>query len=277
MNWIVEGGLAGGSVTVLGWLRNLLPEELLDLQSTIAAVLVIAVGVVVGIIVGQALKRLFLLAGVPAHVEGTAFERTAQSLGTSTTSILARLPSWVIYGVSVLIAISIVEPTDTNLWEPVVGFVYELFIAIVVVIVGVVVADKAEVVASERLRSVKLPEVTIVPLALKYSILYVALLIALGHLGVNTEALLIMLAGYLVAIVFLTGIATRDLLASGTAGIYLLLNQPYGIGDRISVGDREGIVQEVDVFVTRLEDDDAEYIVPNRKIFEHGVARHRER
>ena len=264
-----------GAVASLGWVRELLPEQLLDLESTIAVALVLAIGFVVGIAVGQALKRLFVLAGVPAYVEGTAFERTAQRLGSSTTSILARLPSWVIYGVAILLAISIVEPTDTDVWEQVMVFVYDLFIAIVVVIVGIVVADKAEVMVGERLRSVKLPEVTVVPLVLKYSILYVALLIALAHLGVNTTALLIMLGGYLLGIIFLAGVAMRDLLASATAGIYLLLNQPYGIGDRVAIGDCEGIVQEVDVFATRLEDDEVEYIVPNRKVFQHGVKRKR--
>lgn len=256
-------------------LRELLPSQLLDLESTVAALLVLTAGILLGLLVGKALKRVLLFAGIPDYVEGTAFERTAQRLGLTTTSILARLPSWVIYGVAVLLALSIIEPTDTDIWEPIVVFLYDLFIAVVVIIVGVVVSDKAEVVLSERLRSIKLPEVTLVPLVLKYSILYVAVLIALGHIGMNTTALLIMLGAYLFGLIFVTAVATRDLLASAAAGVYLLLNQPYGIGDHVEIGDQEGIVQEVDVFVTRLEDDGREYVVPNWKVFEHGVARER--
>lgn len=256
-------------------LRDLLPSQLLDLESTIAALIVLGVGLIVGVLVGQALKRLLLIANVPDHVQGTAFERTAQRLGLSTTAILARLPSWVIYGVTILLALSIIEPTDTDIWEPIVVFMYDLFIAVVVVIVGILVADKAEVVVSERLRSVKLPEVTVVPLVLKYSILYVALLIALGHIGVNTTALLIMLGAYLFGLIFLLGVATRDLLSSGASGVYLLLTQPYGIGDHIEIGQQAGVVQEVDVFVTRIENDGDEHIIPNRKVFEHGVVRRR--
>jgi small-conductance mechanosensitive channel len=263
-------------VSFLGRLREYLPDELTNLDA-LGALVVLSVGVVVGILLGQLLRRLLEAAGVPGAVEGTAFERTAQGLGLSTVSILSRLPAWVIYGVSVLFAISIVQPTGTTWIQSfVVEFVIKrVFIATIVLIVGFLVADKAELLFSERLRSVKLPEVTILPLAVKYSIIYIALLMALNHIGVNATALLVMLAVYLSGVIFLAGIATRDLLASGTAGVYLLLNQPYAIGDTVSIGDREGVVQEVDIFVTRLETDEKEFLVPNRKIFEHGVIRDR--
>jgi small-conductance mechanosensitive channel len=63
------------------------------------------------------------------------------------------------------------------------------------------------------------------------------------------------------------------MLASGAAGMYLLLNQPYSIGDQVEVGGQRGIVQEVDVFVTHVESEGEEYIVPNRKVFENGIVR----
>jgi small-conductance mechanosensitive channel len=262
-------------IPFLEQLRDILPEEVLNLDS-LGALLVLVVGVTVGYLFGRFLRRLLETAGIPEAVEGTAFERTAQGIGLSTVSILSRLPSWLIYGVSILFAVSIVQPTRTDWIRPiVVDAAIKLFVATVVVIVGFVVADKAKLLVSERLRSIKLPEVTIIPLAVKYSLIYIALLMALNQIGVNTAALLVMLAIYLGGIVFLVGVATRDLLASGTAGVYLLLTQPYAIGDTVSIGDRQGVVQEVDVFVTHLETDDELFLVPNRKVFEHGVVRER--
>ncbi|MFB6354333.1 MAG: mechanosensitive ion channel domain-containing protein, partial [Halobacteriales archaeon] len=55
-----------------------------------------------------------------------------------------------------------------------------------------------------------------------------------------------------------------------------LLNQPYGIGDEVAIGDDRGIVQEVTVFATRIETDGAERVVPNRQVFRHGVVRYRD-
>jgi len=243
----------------------------------VLAVLVLAAGLVAGYVIGRLNKRLLVAAGVPEAVERTPFERTAQSLGTDTVSLVARLSSWFIYGVVVLIALKFAELLNAQLfWSGVLSFIPDLFIATLVFIVGFVVADKAELVVSERLRSIKLPEVNIIPRTVKYTIVYLATLVALGQVGVDTVALLILLGSYALAIILFSAVAFRDLLRSSAAGVYLLLNQPYGIGDEVRVGDDRGIVQEVDVFVTRIESDGEEYIVPNRRVFEDGVVRIRD-
>jgi small-conductance mechanosensitive channel len=51
------------------------------------------------------------------------------------------------------------------------------------------------------------------------------------------------------------------------------LEQPYAIGDEVVIGDRRGIVQEVNLFVTHIEDDGEEFVVPNSAVFESGVVR----
>jgi len=73
--------------------------------------------------------------------------------------------------------------------------------------------------------------------------------------------------------VVFTALATKDLLASAAAGVYLLLTQPYGIGDEVKVAGRRGIVQEIDLFVTHIETDGEEHILPNHLVFHEGVVR----
>lgn len=246
-------------------------------EPAVIATAVLGLGVAVGYLVGKLNKELLTAAGVPEAVEGTPFERTAQSLGTSTIEIVARLSSWFIYGVAVLTAIHIAQLLDTQeFWVRITGFVPHVFVAVLVVIVGFVVADKAELVVSEYLRGVKLPEVTIIPKVVKYSVLYVAFVVALGQIGVRVVALVILLAVYAGGLVLVGGYAFKDFLVSSAAGIYLLLNQPYSIGDRVRIGDQTGIVQEVDLFVTKIEDDSEEFIVPNRRVFEDGIVRIRD-
>ncbi|KDE59267.1 mechanosensitive ion channel protein MscS [Halostagnicola sp. A56] len=243
-------------------------------QPAIIAVAVLALGLVVGYLVGKLNKELLGAAGVTDAVEGTPFERTAQSLGTSTVEIVARISSWFIYGISVLTAIHIAELLSTDaFWASIIRFIPQVFIAVFVLILGFIIADKVELVVSEYLRGVKLPEVAIIPKVVKYSVLYIAFIIALDQIGVHVFALLILLAVYTVGIVIVGGYAFKDFLVSSAAGIYLLLNQPYSIGDRVRIGDQSGIVQEVDLFVTKIEDDSEEFIVPNRRVFEEGVVR----
>lgn len=242
----------------------------------VLAVLVFLGILVLGYVSGQLIKQVLIAAGVPGAVEGTAFERTAQGLGSSTVSVVSRLSSWFIYGIGVLVALYVARILDPGLfWQQVARLLPRVFIAVFAVIVGIIAGDKAEVLVNERLRSVKVPEVALIGTIVKYSIIYVATLIALGELGVSTSALLILLSVYVFGLVFLGGIAGRDILASGAAGLYLFLNQPYGIGDRVKIGERDGVVQEVELFITRIEDDGTEYIVPNRTVFEEGASRHR--
>lgn len=264
-----EGGIGAVAPT---WA----PEWLLDLPLLLVAILLI-VGLGLGYLLGRVSRRILEAAGVPEAVEGTPFERSAQSIGTSTVSIISRMLSWFVYGVTVLGAIHLIRPTDRQyLSQTIVEFVPNLFVATLVVIVGFVVADKAELLVGERLRSVKLPEVTIVPRFVKYAVLYVAFLIALGQVGVETGALVVLLGVTFLGLVIVGAVALKDILSSATAGIYLLLRQPYGIGDEIVIGEREGVVQEMDVLVTHLESETDEYVVPNRKLFEDGVRRRRQ-
>ncbi|WP_158056400.1 mechanosensitive ion channel domain-containing protein [Halorussus halophilus] len=243
----------------------------------ILALLVLLVGGLGGYVIGRLNKRLLDAAGVPEAVERTPFERTAQSLGTDTVSLVARLSSWFIYGVVILIALNIADLLNARLfWEGVLSFIPDLFVAVLVFIIGFVVADKAELIVGERLRSVKLPEVGIIPKVVKYTIVYLAALIALGQVGVATTALLILLTVYALAIIVFGAVAFWDLLRSSAAGVYLLLNQPYGIGDKVRVGDERGIVQEVDVFVTHIESEGEEHVIPNSRVFKQGFVRIRD-
>ncbi|RQG90002.1 mechanosensitive ion channel family protein [Natrarchaeobius halalkaliphilus] len=248
-------------------------QTLIDEPAVIAAA-VLALGLVVGYLVGRLNRELLTASGVPEAVEGTPFERTAQSIGTSTVDIVARLSSWFIYGIAVLTAIYIAQLLDTDAFAfRIVEFIPRAFIAVLVLILGFIVADKSELVVSEYLRGVKLPEVSVIPKLVKYSVLYVAFVIALGQIGVFVYPLLILLVVYAAGIVIVGTITFKDFLVSSAAGIYLLLNQPYGIGDRIRIGNQAGIVQEVDLFVTKIEDDSEEYIIPNRKVFEEEIVR----
>lgn len=238
---------------------------------------IVVVGVVLSYLVGIVERRLLERAGVQDAIEGTGFERAARDLGTSTVSIVAKIGSYFVIILSVLIALTVAQvPYTTLFWNHVAAFLPRFLFAVLVLIVGVVVGDKVELLVAERLRGVKIPEIGGIPTVAKWTVFYVAALLALSLVGVPTLALIVLLAAYALGVIVLLGLASKDMLSSGAAGVYLLLNQPYGIGDRVRIGDREGIVQEVDILVTRIENDGQEHIVPNRLIFREGIVRERE-
>jgi small-conductance mechanosensitive channel len=235
---------------------------------------VLILGLVLAYVAGALNRRFLTRAGVSEAIEGTSFERTARDLGTSTVQIISKLSTYFLIALTVIVALTVAEIDYIALfWSKFVVFLPQLFIAILVLIIGVVIGDKVELLVAERLRGVKIPEIGLIPLLAKYSVFYVAVLLALSQIQVATLALIILLGVYAFALVIFSALAFKDLLSAGAAGVYLLLNQPYGIGDEVALGDQRGIVQEVDVFVTRIESDGEEYIVPNNRVFSHGIVR----
>jgi|SRR6056297_1781625 len=236
------------------------------------ALLVLVFGLVAAYLVGILNRRLLTRVGVPEAIEGTAFERTVQEFNTSTVQILARLSSYFVAAVVVIVALSVAEVNYLDrFWSSVASFLPRLFVAAVVMIVGVVVGDKADLIVTERLRGVKLPEANVLPPVVKYSVVYVAALIALGQVGVQTLALVVLLAAYAFAVVLFAALATKDLVASAAAGVFLLLREPYSVGDEVKVAGERGIVQEVDVFVTHIEADGEDHVIPNHSVFRDGI------
>lgn len=254
-------------------IRNVFSQE----AAFTLSVGVLLLGVVVSYLAWRWTHDVLGRMGVPEAVEGTPFERTAQSLGTSTAGIIAQLAGLFVYIGMVIIALNIAQLLQVEaFWSQITGYLPRLFIAALAIIVGLIGGDKAELWVSERLRSIKLPEAEVLPVLVKYSVLYIAALVALAQIGVATTALLILLGAYSFGLILVAVFALKDLLAAGAAGVFLLLNQPYTIGDKVRIGEQEGIVQEIDMFVTHVEDDDTEYIVPNQQVFRSGVARVRE-
>lgn len=232
-------------------------------------------GIAMGYLFGKFVYRSLTALGISDTMDGTEFERGLTRVNLSTVSLFSHLSSGFVYVLTVFLAGNIAGFFDQSLfWDTTITFLPQIFTAVIALLIGVVVADKLAILIQDRLQKFKLPRLIILPNIAKYTVIYVALLVALGQIGVETTALVVLLVVYVFGLIIFTAIATRRLLSAGAAGLYILLLDPYGIGDSIAIGDKEGIVQEIEVLFTYLEcDDGTEYIIPNDKVFEYGIDR----
>jgi small-conductance mechanosensitive channel len=103
-----------------------------------------------------------------------------------------------------------------------------------------------------------------------------ALLIAgaLTVWGVDLSGLLVG-AGFLGIVV---GLAARQTLGSLIAGFVLMFSRPFTIGDWVEIGEKEGIVTDITIVNTRLENFDGETIViPNDSVSNRPIVNRSER
>jgi small-conductance mechanosensitive channel len=97
-----------------------------------------------------------------------------------------------------------------------------------------------------------------------YAAVAAGLVVALSIGGVNLGVLIGSLGLGAVAL----GFALQDIVSNFSAGIVLLLEHPFTVGDHIAISEAEGEVEEIRVRATRLRAPDGQLvIVPNKLLF----------
>jgi small-conductance mechanosensitive channel len=95
------------------------------------------------------------------------------------------------------------------------------------------------------------------------------ILIVLGTLGASPAGLVTVVGA--VGLAF--SLAIQDILKNFFAGVYLLLERPFRVGDRVKVKDQEGTVENIGVRTTTLRTaENVQVLVPNALIFSEIVA-----
>ncbi|MBI1356069.1 MAG: mechanosensitive ion channel [Acidobacteria bacterium] len=99
---------------------------------------------------------------------------------------------------------------------------------------------------------------------LRYAILILALLSCLRIFGVDTTSF----AAVIAAAGFAIGLALQGTLQNFSAGVMLLAFRPFKVGDAVKVGGELGLINEIELFTTRMDTfDNRRIILPNSQIF----------
>lgn len=105
----------------------------------------------------------------------------------------------------------------------------------------------------------------------RFAIWAVALIMALGQLGLNVAAAL---AGFGVAGLAVS-FAAQDSLENTIAGFLIFWDKPFVVGDYITTQDRYGRVNNITMRTTRIRTPDNTYVViPNAQIIEDVLVNH---
>ncbi|RLB61531.1 MAG: mechanosensitive ion channel family protein [Deltaproteobacteria bacterium] len=137
--------------------------------------------------------------------------------------------------------------------------------AIVVFIVGRIVARIITKVVAKMMTKANIDETLV---KFTKTVVYVALMIfvilaSLGKLGIETTSFAAILAAAGLAI----GLSLQGTLGNFASGFMLILFRPFKVGDFVEAGGVSGIVEEIQIFSTRMRSgDNKEITVPNGQI-----------
>jgi small conductance mechanosensitive channel len=153
------------------------------------------------------------------------------------------------------------------IWRLIIEFLPRLAAALLILIVGMVVARAAGRGISRLVATSGRLDQTfrgVLAAVVRYAIMIVVLIAILGQLGIETTSLLAALAGAGLAI----GLALQGTLSNIAAGLMLLWLRPFRVGETIESGVVNGTVEEVGLFATELRTAEGVYrFVPNSQLW----------
>jgi len=96
----------------------------------------------------------------------------------------------------------------------------------------------------------------------------ILLIIVLSNFGFNVTGFV---AG-LGAMGIIIGFATKDVLSNLAAGIFILVNKPFKVGESVEVVKIKGVVKEIGISSCIITTDEKEYVtIPNAKIWGNPI------
>lgn len=106
---------------------------------------------------------------------------------------------------------------------------------------------------------------------IKYALWVVVAITVLTQFGVQTTSIIAALGGLALAV----GLALQGTLSNVAAGVMILIQRPFRVGEHISAGTVAGTVQAIGLFTTELLQLDGLYVmVPNNELWNKAVVNH---
>lgn len=106
---------------------------------------------------------------------------------------------------------------------------------------------------------------------IKYALWVIVAITVLTQFGVQTTSIIAALGGLALAV----GLALQGTLSNVAAGVMILIQRPFRVGEHIAAGTVAGTVQLIGLFTTELLQLDGLYVmVPNNELWNKAVVNH---
>jgi len=146
----------------------------------------------------------------------------------------------------------------------------DILTALVVFYFSYLLAKKSRDYMLMRTTPEKLPEVQVKAKLLYYTVITFAFFLSLNIAGLSGRLSTLIAAAGITGIVL--GFASQTVVANFTSGVFMYFDKPLKIGDAVRIGDVEGIVSDIRILSTRIQQWDGTLVrIPNEKLFNSNI------
>lgn len=253
---------------VLEELNELLPRVL-----RFAAVLIIAY--IAGRIFAKLVATLLRKLEFERLTRKSGAERIARRFGMTLIELVEVVTRWTIYLIGLQIAVETAGlEFVTQLMQKVVNYMPNLILALIIFIVGILVAEKLGDFVQGLAEDEKVPRFWILGNLVRYTAYLIVVIMALSQLGISTGVLMIVTGAIFATIGLIVVAGMRDIASNVVAGMHLLYEKTLNVGDTIELGEHEGIIEDIGFVKSIIKKKNGEHVViPNSELMKEIIVK----
>lgn len=237
------------------------------LPKLVGAIILIAVGMIVGRLVAAGIRRLLALVGTDRLSAGVGVNALLQRAGITkeTSALLGGLAYWVILLLFVITAIQTLGlAVLSESLAAAMSYLPNLALAAVIAVVGLVLANVARDFVTDACRAAELPQSGIAGRSAYGVVVLLVAIMAVAELGVDTTlastVVVLLVAGAMAAVALSVGFGARGLIANVLSAY--TVKAMLTVGQQVQVGTLQGRVAALTPTSVVLERDGKRIVVP---------------
>ncbi len=250
------------------------------LPNLLAMVAILVIGFFVAKLVARVVTVLCQSIGLQTAAERSGLAASMQQVGIvrSVPSIVGVVVFWLLFSVAIMAGFKVLGlAAVSDAMMNVVNYIPNILVAMVVVVIGLLVASFLRGVVATSADRVGVTYAEHLANGCYYILALITFLAAASHLGLQIELLerlLLIGFGALAAGSALAfGLGGRDVMGGILSGYYV--RQRFSAGDQVRVADMEGTVREVGPVATIIETDEGgllhRHSIPNTLMLKEGI------
>ncbi len=241
-----------------------------------SAIVVFLVGILVSKIVAKLVKKILLKIKVDTLIEGlNKIEFIDKSnLKISLSGVVSRFIYYFLLLIFLVLSTDILRvPVVSNLLVDVFNFIPNLFVAFLIIIFGLLLANWLKELVFTITKSLNIPSASLISNLVFYFIFINVLISAMVQAKINvgffSTNISLIIGGVVFAFALAYGLASKDILSNIITSFYYKNN--YNIGDSIKIGENEGEICGKDNFSITLCSDGKKIVIPISKLNDNVV------
>lgn len=245
----------------------------------VTAVFILIVGLIISKIISKAIKKALSKIGVDKIGEKLNEIDIVQkaNMDVKISTILSKTVYYFLVLLFAVAATSVLGiPEISQLFADIFNFIPRLIVALIVLILGTLIADALRKMVHTGLKSLGVSSAGILSSVVFYFLFINIVIVALSQAEINTEFLAqnisIIIGGIVLAFAIGYGLASKDVMANMIASFYT--GKQFQVGDKITIDGITGVISDIDKSTLTIKTETGRVMFPLNKAVNQKVEFH---